>query len=97
MEQNNYDDWFGLSAKYGLLNKTEIIKPYDFTLSSMKVSECKNWINIILNQIEDKIQKVTQFDFYAGNKYREKFLLALEQKGILYSVRLKGMAIGEPL
>ncbi|MGG0120534.1 DUF6884 domain-containing protein [Bacillus paranthracis] len=66
IEQNNYDDWFILSAKYRLLNKTEIIEPYDLTLNSMRVLERKDWTNMVLNQIEDMLQKVTQLIFMRG-------------------------------
>lgn len=31
IEQQDYDDWFVLSAKYGLLGQHEVIKPYDLT------------------------------------------------------------------
>jgi len=47
--------------------------------------------------MEDMLEKVTQVDFYAGTKYREYLIPALEQKGIICNVPLKGKAIGEKL
>lgn len=77
IEQNNYDNWFILSAKYGLLHKKEIISPYDLTLNSMKTSERKDWTKLVLSQMEDMQKEVTQVDFYAGAKYREYLISAL--------------------
>jgi hypothetical protein len=39
VEKKGYDDWFILSAKYGLLAKDMVIDPYDVTLNQMKASE----------------------------------------------------------
>ncbi|MGE7649199.1 DUF6884 domain-containing protein [Peribacillus frigoritolerans] len=38
IEQHDYDDWFILSAEYGLLRQQNVIDPYDLTLNTMKVS-----------------------------------------------------------
>ncbi|MFJ7976654.1 DUF6884 domain-containing protein [Peribacillus sp. NPDC096379] len=50
IEQNNYDNWFILSAKYGLLSKEQMIVPYDLTLKNMKVSERKSGLKLSLNK-----------------------------------------------
>lgn len=93
IEQKDYDNWF----IYGLLNKEEIIAPYDLTLNNMRTSERKSWTKLVLSQMEDIQEKVTQVDFYAGTKYREHLIPALEQKGIVCNVPLEGKAIGEQL
>ena len=53
IEQQDYDDWYVLSAKYGLLRQQDLIEPYDLTLNNMKVSERKKWAELVLKQIEN--------------------------------------------
>lgn len=97
IEQNNYDDWFILSAKYGLLHKEDIIEPYDVTLNTMKTSKRKQWSELVLKQIEELFLNITEIDFYTGFKYREFLTQALEQKGIKCNVPLQGKGIGKQL
>lgn len=35
IRKQDYNEWYILSAKYGLLNKDTIIEPYDTTLNNM--------------------------------------------------------------
>ncbi|MGG3608074.1 DUF6884 domain-containing protein [Priestia megaterium] len=97
IEHNKYDDWFVLSAKYGLLRQHDLIEPYDLTLNNMKVSERKIWSELILKQIENLQLNIKQIDFYAGAKYREYLIPVLELNGIKYNVPLQGKGIGEQL
>ncbi len=48
-------------------------------------------------QIEDLRLDINQIDFYAGAKYREHLMSALEQKGILGNIPLRGKRLGEQL
>nr|WP_256942376.1 DUF6884 domain-containing protein [Bacillus sp. OV166] len=43
ISKQNYDNWFILSSKYGLLNKETVIEPYDETLNKMNSSQRKEW------------------------------------------------------
>jgi hypothetical protein len=97
VEQNNYDNWFILSAKYGLLSKEEIIEPYDLTLNHMKSLERKQWSEKVLHQLEERLQGQCRIDFYAGKKYREYLIPELEKKGIKCNIPLQGKGIGEQL
>ena len=97
IKQQDYDDWFVLSAKYGLLRQIDVIEPYDITLNNMKVSERKEWSESVLKQIDDLDLNITQIDFYAGEKYRQYLIPALVQKGITCRVPLQGKGIGEQL
>jgi hypothetical protein len=97
IEQQDYDDWYVLSAKYGLLKQNDAIEPYDLTLINMKVSERKKWSELVLDQIKNLKLNIKQIDFYAGAKYREYLIPVLQQKGILCNVPLQGKGIGEQL
>src|SRR4051812_14248834 len=82
IEQQNYDNWFVLSAKYGLLSQQDVIEPYDITINTMKVSERKEWSKLVAKQLENLQMDITQIDFYVGSKYREYLIPTLEEKGI---------------
>lgn len=97
IEQQGYDHWFVLSAKYGLLQKEDIIEPYDLTLNNMKVIERKKWTNQVIKQLESINLDIQQADFYTGSKYREYLIPALEQKGVFCTVPLQGRGIGQQL
>jgi cytoplasmic iron level regulating protein YaaA (DUF328/UPF0246 family) len=91
----NYDKWFILSAKYGLVSPNEIIEPYDETLNNMKSTQIKVWSDSVLNELmKNTIEEV---DFYAGEKYRKYIIPQLEGKGIKCNVPLKGLGIGQQL
>ncbi|UYG95340.1 DUF6884 domain-containing protein [Cytobacillus firmus] len=97
IEQQDYDKWYVLSAKYGLLGQHDVIEPYDLTLNNMKVSERKEWSELVIKQIEKLELNITKIDFYAGEKYRDYIIPALVQKGIVSNVPLQGKGIGEQL
>jgi cytoplasmic iron level regulating protein YaaA (DUF328/UPF0246 family) len=97
IEQQDYDDWFVLSAKYGLLRQYDVIEPYDLTLNNMKAAERKTWSELVLRQIDNLQFNIKQIDFYAGAKYREYLIPALEQEGINCNVPLRGKGIGKQL
>lgn len=95
IEANDYDDWYVLSAKYGLLSKDKVVEPYDVTLNKMNIKERKCWAEMVLRDIV-KI-KPMKVDFYAGMKYREYLVKQLKDIGILVNVPLEGLCIGEQL
>ncbi|MEC5425868.1 hypothetical protein QGM71_20650 [Virgibacillus sp. C22-A2] len=95
VEMTEYDDWFILSAKYGLLNKETLIEPYDITLLTMNAKERKVWSENVYSQL--KGMKDCQFDFYAGARYREFLIPLLKKDGIVSQVPLQGLQIGKQL
>ena len=97
VKQNNYDNWFILSAKYGLLSKEEVIEPYNLTLKTMKTMERKQWSLKVLNQLEENVQGQYCVDFYASKEYREYLIPELEKKGIKCTIPLEGKGIGKQL
>ncbi|WP_394173990.1 DUF6884 domain-containing protein [Guptibacillus hwajinpoensis] len=73
--KQGYDDWFILSAKYGLLSKDALVEPYDITLNNMKAKECNEWAAPVFQDIL-KINPI-QIDFYASEKYRQYLIPSL--------------------
>ncbi|MBT2736207.1 DUF6884 domain-containing protein [Bacillus sp. ISL-7] len=97
IEQRDYDEWYVLSAKYGLLRQRDVIDPYDLTLNNMKAAERKTWSEIVLRQVHNMQWGITEIDFYAGEKYRQYLIPALKQMGIVCNVPLQGKGIGQQL
>lgn len=93
IEQNKYDAWFILSAKYGLLKPMDIIEPYNITLNTMKKNEIVEWSYKVYDQI-CKFE-LSQVDFYAGEKYRKYLIPLLQNKNIICNIPLKGLGIGQ--
>jgi cytoplasmic iron level regulating protein YaaA (DUF328/UPF0246 family) len=97
IEQQDYDNWYVLSAKYGLLKQGDVIQPYDVTLNTMRASDRKKWSDFVIKQIDNLDMQITDIDFYAGVKYRENLIPALVKKRFICTVPLQGKGIGEQL
>jgi cytoplasmic iron level regulating protein YaaA (DUF328/UPF0246 family) len=97
IEQRDYNEWYVLSAKYGLLRQRDVIEPYDLTLNNMKAAERKTWSELVLRQVQNMQLDITEIDFYAGEKYRQYLIPALKQMGIVCNVPLQGKGIGQQL
>jgi len=83
---------FILSAKYGLLELKDEVKPYDETLKEKTAGEIKIWAIDVL----EKLSKKTNFEedtfiFLAGNNYRKYLLPKIKN----YLIPLKGLGIGK--
>lgn len=71
---NTFDceDYYILSAKYGLLDKNEKIPYYDKTLYNMKACDRRKWAEDILEELRSKYDfKNDEFYIFAGGKYYE--------------------------
>jgi cytoplasmic iron level regulating protein YaaA (DUF328/UPF0246 family) len=83
-----------LSAKFGLLNLIDKIKPYNLTLNNMKCSEIKAWAKSVLYELK-KVSDIhnDKFIFLAGEKYRKYLIPHLDN----YYIPMKGLSIGKQL
>jgi len=90
----NPDKIFILSAKYGLLNLTKKIKPYDETLKKMSLDAVKKWADKVISDLEKFTDlKKDEFIILAGEKYR-KYLIPYIKN---YKIPLEGLSIGRQL
>lgn len=64
-----------LSAKYGLLSETDMVAPYDLTLSDLPDHRQRDWANYVLSQMEKRfdLQNDT-FLILAGRHYYQYLL-----------------------
>lgn len=94
--KNDYSDWFILSAKYGLINKEEIIEPYELTLSNFTQNELSDWSFKIFNSI--KLLELNNLSFFCGKLYHNKYLLSLlDKEKIQYNFPMGNLSIGKRL
>jgi len=91
----NPDRIYILSALYGLLELTDVIKPYNKTLNKMSKNERIKWSEMVLEQMKSKGVDFEndRFIILAGNKYRENLIKHFKN----YEIPLEGMKIGEQL
>ncbi len=85
---------FILSAKYGLVQMDEEIKPYDVTLNKMSAGERRAWAAKVIEQLKEHCDlESNHFVILAGQKYRQYLLPYLKN----YEVPLAGLPIGKQL
>lgn len=88
------DNIFILSAKYGLLDLSQIIEPYNVTLNEMSNSEIQNWSKSVYNQLKEKVEiDNSTFVFLAGNNYKKGLIKYLKK----IELPLEGLRIGEQM
>ena len=88
---------FVLSAKYGLLHPGEVIAPYDLTLKTMPKADRHRWASAVLTQLEPYLDGVGRVTFLAGQPYREFLAPCLRSRGLVVSIPMEGLRIGEQL
>ena len=94
------DTWFILSAKYGLVLPTQVIEPYDVSLTDAPTEFKHDWANHVFGQLEAILGdlKLYEFEIHAGSAYREFGLVRqLMAKGAQVSVPAEGLKIGPQL
>lgn len=95
VKNSTFDNWFILSAKYGLLRPETLIEPYDLTLNDFGKEELMKWSNGVFNLIME--YPVTEVNFFCGKFYRKYLIPFLEFVDIKCNVPLQGMGIGHQL
>ena len=89
--------WFVLCAKYGLVHPCDVIAPYDLTLNTMSVGDRRQWAGKVLTQMESHLGDAKSIVLLAGRRYREFLEPSLRSRGLIVSVPMEGLGIGEQL
>lgn len=93
----NYDKWFILSAKYGLVNPSQVLDPYDETLMHFNKPRQLQWAEGVYQQIAHECSSSDMLYFHAGELYIKKLTQLLDIDGFSFYRPLKGLGIGEQL
>lgn len=91
------DNWFILSAKYGLVDPETVIEPYDETLNKMPIKSRREWSKKVLNSLIPQLGADDRVVFLAGMKYREFLVNPLRSHGFQVEIPMEGLRIGEQL
>ena len=84
-----YDEWFVLSAKHGLVRPAQVIEPYDVSLKTMSRREQHEWGRQVAEQLRELGD--AEFEIHAGLAYT----WPLEDAGIELRKPLEGLSIGK--
>ena len=91
------DQWFILTAKYGLLDPDDVIDPYDETLNKMPVKARRDWAVRVQDELIPQLNYGDQLVILAGMKYREFLVDPLGARGFQVEIPMEGLRIGEQL
>jgi len=95
--EKRLDEYYILSAKYGLVESSQIIRPYEETLNGKSKNERLIWAKDVFNKLQNLIDKNDQIVFLAGEVYREFLENLLEEQKISHQSPLNKYSIGKQL
>lgn len=81
VKKEDFDDYFIISAKHHLLKKDQMISYYDKTLHKMSAKECKEWADIVIQQLKELFNNNLddiEFHIFGGKKYYENLYVHLK-------------------
>jgi len=91
------DYWYILSAKYGLVEPTNIIEPYEETLNSKSRQERNEWADEVWSVLRQRLKLDDHVTILAGERYRESLVPYIANYGCHIDVPMKGLGIGRQL
>lgn len=91
------NDWFILSALYGLVHNGDVIKPYEKTLNTMPSTERLQWAGNVFDQVKNRLPVGSKVIILAGGRYREHLVPSLFDAGYDVEVPMCGLGIGQQL
>jgi hypothetical protein len=89
--------WYILSAKFGLLQPTTTVAPYDLSLSNFSVQRRKDWARQVFASLRANSPRAKKIVFLCGKLYSSHLELLARSAGIEVSVPLRGLAMGKQL
>ena len=81
--EKNYDKWFILSAKHGLLDPDEVVEPYEMTLNKMTSAQVDAWAQEVASRLNG-----STYYLHAGKEYQriryylDKYVIPVPTVGI---------------
>ena len=97
MQRQNFDTWFILSAKHGIVKPDQILEPYNLTLNTLKADVRRQWAETVLAELMKALPESASITFLAGSKYREYLTQPLHERGYEVHIPMQGLSIGKQL
>ncbi len=91
------DEWYILSAKYGLVHPDQVLEPYNATLKTMGKSARQAWAERIFASLKPRLSPGDTVIFLAGQAYREFLLAQVARLGCKVEIPMEGLRIGEQM
>jgi len=93
----NCDEWFVLSAQYGLVDPEQSAKPYELTMKSFPIADRKRWARKVYKTMDNVglLKPDSKFIWLAGLDYSHELSLLLS--GYPQHHPLKGLRMGKRL
>lgn len=85
------DEIWIISAKYGLIEPSKIIDPYEISLRDFKKKDRDLWGSYVANQISSKIPKTEKLFFLAGQIYYDPIIRKIPHE---YEIPFKKYGLG---
>jgi len=95
--EQSCDSWFILSARYGLVDPTEVIEPYEETLNTKSRRERAEWSARVWDVLRQRLSPSDRVTILAGERYREDLLPRIREYGCQVDVPMQGLGIGRQL
>ena len=95
--KKNADEWYILSAKYGLLSPDTVIAPYNQTLNNMSSQSRLEWGRKVANDLKQILTPGDHVIILAGEKYREHLVGPIRRMGCDITIPMEGLRFGEQL
>jgi hypothetical protein len=87
----NCDEWYILSALYGIVHPDTEIAPYDVTLNEMPKEDRDLWASKVRGELHGLGLEGEELVVLAGKRYRDPFLL------VPHECPMEGLGIGQQL
>lgn len=94
VEQNDFDEWYILSAKYHLVSPTDLIESYPEHLNQFKKQQIESWAQKTAEQIQSQQLSGDQLYILGSEKYRS-IISHLPHMEIMEP--LKGMGVSKQM
>lgn len=91
------EEWYILSARYGLISPDQVINPYNETLNKMPVKQRRAWAQNVIADLRKVILPGTRMIILAGSSYRKYLLVPIQQMDCKVEIPMEGLRIGEQL
>lgn len=91
------DEWYILSARYGLIEPEEVIAPYDQTLKTMTRPAQQEWAQKVLGSLRSVLNRGDRVVILAGQAYRANLIEPIRQMGCTIEVPMEGLMFGQQL
>jgi cytoplasmic iron level regulating protein YaaA (DUF328/UPF0246 family) len=91
------DEWYILSAKYGLVAPKRVIAPYNLKLSAEPAHVRKEWAIMVASDLEKVLHVGDRVVLLAGESYRENLIEPIKEMGCSVEIPMEGLRFGEQL